>query len=59
MSKSPQSVSNLFDAYLDREISSSDFQRLEAWIVADENYATEFLLWMSLQTMTYDALKSD
>jgi len=59
MIKPPQAGRKLFDAYLDGEISSRDLQRLEAWIVADEDHATEFLSWMSLQTVTYEALKSD
>ena len=59
MNKPPQAVRELFDAYLDKEISSSDLQRLEAWIAAEEDYATEFLSWMSLQTATYEALKGD
>jgi anti-sigma factor RsiW len=59
INKPLQAVRELFDAYLDKEIPSSDLQRLEAWIVADEGHATEFLSWMSLQTATYESLKSD
>jgi anti-sigma factor RsiW len=59
MNKPPQAGRELFDAYLDGEISSSDLQRLEAWIAADEGYAAEFLSWMSLQTGIYEALKGD
>jgi hypothetical protein len=48
----------LFNAYLDREISSCDLQRLEARIAADKDHAAEFLSWISLQAVTYEALKS-
>lgn len=59
MSKPPQEIRELFDAYLDSEVSPSDLQRLEAWIGADSANADEFLSWMSLQTATYEALKGD
>lgn len=59
MNKTPQEIRELFDAYLDADISSGDLHRLEAWIAADQANADEFLSWMSLQTVTYEALKGD
>ena len=59
MSQTPKEIRELFDAYLDKEISPSDLQRLEEWLGADEAHAAEFLSWMSLQTLTYEALKGD
>lgn len=55
MNNSPQNVRKLFDAYLDSEISSSDFQQLQSWILADEDHAKEFATWMLLQTAIYEA----
>ena len=59
MSKTPREIRKLFDAYLDQEISPSDLQRLEGWLGTHEKHAAEFLSWMSLQTLTYEALKGD
>jgi hypothetical protein len=50
---------DLFNAYLDGELSPEQFQELEAWINADQRNAAEFLKWMGLQAWTCDALKGD
>jgi hypothetical protein len=49
----------LFNAYLDGELSPEQFQQLEAWINADPRNATEFLKWVGLQAWTREALKGD
>ena len=50
---------DLFNAYLDGDISADGLQRLEEWIAAAPANASDFLEWVSLQTSTYEALKGD
>jgi hypothetical protein len=52
--KTPQ---ELFDAYLDGDMSPVDLRSLEAWLAEDDAHAAEFMEWISLQSLTYDALK--
>jgi hypothetical protein len=50
---------DLFNGYLDGELSSEELSRLEAWIAADAKNAAEFLDWIALQAWTREALQSD
>jgi hypothetical protein len=50
---------DLFNGYLDGELTSDELSRLEAWIAADATNAAEFLDWVALQAWTREALQSD
>jgi hypothetical protein len=50
---------DLFNGYLDGELTSEELRRLEAWIAADAKNAADFLDWIALQAWTREALQSD
>ena len=50
---------DLFNAYLDGELSDEEFQRLEGWIASDKSNAAQFMEWMALQSLTREAIKSN
>ncbi|HEX6962606.1 MAG TPA: FecR domain-containing protein [Lacipirellula sp.] len=48
---------DLFNQYVDGELSPADWELLEAWISAEPGNAKAFLDWMALQAWTHDALR--
>jgi hypothetical protein len=49
----------LFDRHLDGELTSAEFDRLDAWIAAEPAHAAEFLEWAAMQGHIYESLRSD
>jgi hypothetical protein len=54
-----QEIQELFSAYLDGELSNGQWTQLEAWLAADSTHALQFLQWMSLQSWTFEALRTN
>ena len=54
--KTPQ---ELFHDLLDGDIAPDELRQLEAWLAADEAHAIEFMEWVSLQSLTFEALKGE
>lgn len=50
---------DLFHHLLDGDITPEDLQQLEAWLVADEAHADEFMEWVTLQSLTAEVLKGE
>ncbi|BBO35649.1 hypothetical protein [Lacipirellula parvula] len=50
---------DLFNGYLDGDLSAEQLLTLEDWIAADANNAATFLEWMALQTWTREALQGE
>ena len=50
---------DLFNGYLDGELTGEELNRLDAWIAADEKNAADFLDWIATQAWTREALQSD
>ncbi|MBA3482367.1 MAG: FecR domain-containing protein [Pirellulales bacterium] len=50
---------DLFNGYLDGELTSEELSRLDAWIAADAKNAADFLDWIALQAWTREAIQSD